>query len=153
MPIATYGEPNYWLTCITIDRNEFGTDREAIRLALEAEDIEARPTWKPLHLQPVFADLDVVGGSVSADIFEHGLCLPSGSNLSTRKTRTGSSTRSGALVAPPEAPRCLKRRLSTKRMSSSKAASAANCRTSGPGTLAGGFVLTRSHLPVLLVPV
>ena len=81
MPIAAYGEPNYWLTCITIDPERFGTDREAVRLALEAEDIESRPTWKPLHLQPVFHDLDVVGGSVAAQVFSHGLCLPSGSNL------------------------------------------------------------------------
>jgi dTDP-4-amino-4,6-dideoxygalactose transaminase len=81
MPIAAYGEPNYWLTCITIDPERFGSDREAVRLALEAQDIEARPTWKPLHLQPVFTDLDVVGGSVAADVFAHGLCLPSGSNL------------------------------------------------------------------------
>ena len=50
-------------------------------MALEAEDIESRPTWKPLHLQPVFADSAVVGGSVSASIFDRGLCLPSGSAL------------------------------------------------------------------------
>ncbi len=81
MPIAAYGEPNYWLTCVTIDPSEFGADREAVRLALEAEDIEARPTWKPLHLQPVFSDLEIVGGSVSSDVFDHGLCLPSGSSL------------------------------------------------------------------------
>ena len=81
MPIADYGEPNYWLTCITIDPDAFGADREAVRLALEAEDIESRPTWKPLHLQPVFADLDVVGGPVAAGMFAQGLCLPSGSNL------------------------------------------------------------------------
>jgi dTDP-4-amino-4,6-dideoxygalactose transaminase len=81
MPIADYGKPNYWLTCITIDPERFGADRETVRLALEAEDIEARPTWKPLHLQPVFSELDVVGGSFSAGVFERGLCLPSGSNL------------------------------------------------------------------------
>ena len=82
LPIAPYGEPNYWLTCITVDPEEFGTDRETIRLALESHDIEARPTWKPLHLQPVFADADVVGGAVCARIFDHGLCLPTGSALS-----------------------------------------------------------------------
>jgi len=81
MPVADYGEPNYWLTCILIDPAEFGADREVIRLALEAENIESRPTWKPLHLQPVFADAQVVGGSVSAGIFDQGLCLPSGSSL------------------------------------------------------------------------
>ena len=82
MPEVPYGEPNYWLTCILIDPAVFGTGREEVRLALEALDIESRPVWKPLHLQPVFADAPVVGGPVCAGIFEHGLCLPSGSALS-----------------------------------------------------------------------
>ena len=81
MPVADYGEPNYWLTCITIDPGRFGADREAVRMALEAEDIESRPTWKPMHLQPLFADAPVLGGGVCAGIFERGLCLPSGSGL------------------------------------------------------------------------
>ncbi len=81
MPLADYGQSNHWLTCLTIDPHEFGADRESIRLALEDVDIESRPTWKPLHLQPVFADARRVGGSVCADIFERGLCLPSGSAL------------------------------------------------------------------------
>jgi len=82
MPRADYGEPNDWLTCILVDPAEFGSTREEIRVALEALDIESRPTWKPLHLQPLFAGAPVLGGSVSARIFEHGLCLPSGSSLS-----------------------------------------------------------------------
>jgi dTDP-4-amino-4,6-dideoxygalactose transaminase len=82
MPVADYGEPNYWLTCITVDPDQFGADRETIRLALEAVDIESRPTWKPLHLQPAFAQATAVGGSVAAGIFDRGLCLPSGSALS-----------------------------------------------------------------------
>jgi dTDP-4-amino-4,6-dideoxygalactose transaminase len=81
LPIAPYGEPNYWLTCITVDPATAGTDRETIRLALETHDIESRPTWKPLHLQPVFRDARVVGGDVCARIFEDGLCLPTGSAL------------------------------------------------------------------------
>jgi dTDP-4-amino-4,6-dideoxygalactose transaminase len=81
-PVAPYGEPNHWLTCVTIDPARFGADREQVRLALEADDIESRPTWKPLHLQPVFASLEVVGGSVCAGIFADGLCLPTGSALS-----------------------------------------------------------------------
>jgi pyridoxal phosphate-dependent aminotransferase EpsN len=81
MPEAPYGESNCWLTCITVDPAEAGTDRERIRLALEAEDIEARPLWKPMHLQPVFADSPAYGGEVSARLFERGLCLPSGSAL------------------------------------------------------------------------
>jgi dTDP-4-amino-4,6-dideoxygalactose transaminase len=81
MPVADYGEPNWWLTCITVDPDQFGADREQIRMVLEAEDIESRPTWKPLHLQPAFAGSPVVGGAVCAAIFENGLCLPTGSGL------------------------------------------------------------------------
>jgi dTDP-4-amino-4,6-dideoxygalactose transaminase len=81
MPAAQYGTTNAWLTCMVVDPNVFGADREAIRLALEAEDIEARPLWKPMHLQPIFASHEAFGGDVSARLFEHGLCLPSGSSL------------------------------------------------------------------------
>jgi pyridoxal phosphate-dependent aminotransferase EpsN len=81
-PIADYGEPNQWLTCVTIDPAQFGADREDVRRALEAVNIESRPVWKPLHLQPVFAASRVRGGAVSAGIFERGLCLPSGSSMS-----------------------------------------------------------------------
>ncbi len=81
MPEAPYGCSNCWLTCILVDPNAAGTDREAMRLALEAEDIEARPLWKPMHLQPVYRDAPMVGGDVSAGLFERGLCLPSGSAL------------------------------------------------------------------------
>jgi pyridoxal phosphate-dependent aminotransferase EpsN len=81
MPEAPYGKSTRWLTCLTITPEEFGADREAVRLALEAEDIEARPVWKPMHLQPVFAQCRVRGGKVGADLFSRGLCLPSGSAL------------------------------------------------------------------------
>ena len=81
MPEAPYGRSNCWLTCILVDPAEAGTDRETIRLALEAEDIEARPLWKPMHLQPVYCDAPVYGGDVSGSLFERGLCLPSGSAL------------------------------------------------------------------------
>jgi dTDP-4-amino-4,6-dideoxygalactose transaminase len=82
MPIAEYGEPNWWLTCIVVDPEQFGADREQIRLALESVDIESRPTWKPLHLQPVYEGALTVGGSVCAAVFQRGLCLPTGSALS-----------------------------------------------------------------------
>jgi dTDP-4-amino-4,6-dideoxygalactose transaminase len=82
MPEAEYGRSNCWLTCIVVDPDEAGTDRERIRLALEAEDIESRPLWKPMHLQPVYRDAPMFGGDVSAGLFERGLCLPSGSALS-----------------------------------------------------------------------
>jgi len=82
MPRQEHGSGNYWLTCITIDPAEFGATREEVRLMLEAHNIEARPVWKPLHLQPVFDGFRVRGGGRSEAIFERGLCLPSGSNLS-----------------------------------------------------------------------
>ena len=82
MPEAPWGRHNRWLTCITVDPDRFGATREDIRLALEAHNIESRPVWKPLHLQPVFAKCEVSGGSVAEHLFEQGLCLPSGSNLS-----------------------------------------------------------------------
>ena len=81
MPIAGYGESNYWLTCILVDPARFGATGEDIRLALEEENIESRPLWKPMHLQPVFKDCRVRGGSVSEGIFRDGLCLPSGTAL------------------------------------------------------------------------
>jgi dTDP-4-amino-4,6-dideoxygalactose transaminase len=82
MPEADYGTTNAWLTCIVVDPEALGADREAIRLALETEDIEARPLWKPMHLQPIFASHRSFGGDVSARLFERGLCLPSGTSLS-----------------------------------------------------------------------
>jgi dTDP-4-amino-4,6-dideoxygalactose transaminase len=82
MPRQDHGSGNCWLTCITIHPEEFGATREDVRLSLEAQNIEARPVWKPLHLQPVFDGFRVRGGECSEAIFERGLCLPSGSNLS-----------------------------------------------------------------------
>ena len=70
-----------WLTCITIDPGRFGATSEEVRLALENANIESRPTWKPMHLQPAFAACRTRGGEVAEDIFRYGLCLPSGSSL------------------------------------------------------------------------
>jgi pyridoxal phosphate-dependent aminotransferase EpsN len=81
MPESPAGRANRWLTCLRIDPAHFGADREDVRLALESEGIEARPVWKPMHLQPVFKGCRFVGGGVSERIFEDGLCLPSGSGL------------------------------------------------------------------------
>jgi pyridoxal phosphate-dependent aminotransferase EpsN len=81
-PEAPWGKSTRWLTCLTIDPKIAGTDRERVRLALEAADIECRPLWKPMHLQPVFRQAEKVGGSVSENLFEYGLCLPSGSGMS-----------------------------------------------------------------------
>ena len=97
MPEAPYGRSNRWLTVILIDPMKFGADREKVRLALEGKNIEARPGWKPMHMQPVFnpqitqiTQIDgkekryktrVIGGEVAEDLFNRGLCLPSGTAM------------------------------------------------------------------------
>lgn len=88
MPEPDWSYSNRWLTCITVDPEAFGADREAIRLALERENIESRPLWKPMHLQPIFSQYDAIGGAVSEKLFQCGLCLPSGSNLSDSQFNT-----------------------------------------------------------------
>ena len=73
---------NRWLTAILMDSIKTnGITREDIRLALEAENIESRPLWKPMHMQPVFAGRPFYGDGTAEQLFENGLCLPSGSNL------------------------------------------------------------------------
>ena len=85
MPEALYGRSGMrstrWLTTLTIDVARFGADCETVRVALEAQQIEARPVWKPMHQQPVFAGCRVIGGDVADALFSAGLCLPSGSSL------------------------------------------------------------------------
>jgi dTDP-4-amino-4,6-dideoxygalactose transaminase len=99
MPEAAYGRCNRWLTVVLIMPEMFGVDCEAVRQALEAENIESRPVWKPMHLQPVFDCRDqgagvggqqqgkkryparLVGGQVAEDLFLRGLCLPSGTAM------------------------------------------------------------------------
>lgn len=99
MPEPEWSKSNRWLTVILINPEEFGMDREGVRLALEAENIEARPVWKPMHLQPVFRvngqykecedqsvdwryKVRIIGGEVAEDLFNRGLCLPSGTTMS-----------------------------------------------------------------------
>lgn len=82
MPEASFGRSNRWLTCMTIDPEKFGASREDVRLHLEKNNIESRPVWKPMHMQPVYRDCRCRGGSVAEGLFEQGLCLPSGTNLS-----------------------------------------------------------------------
>ncbi len=73
---------NYWLSAITIDASKTkGITRETLRLAFEAANIESRPLWKPMHLQPIFENYPYYGSDVAETLFEKGLCLPSGSNL------------------------------------------------------------------------
>jgi len=101
MSEPSWSRSNRWLTVVLITPEEFGDDREAVRIALERENIEARPVWKPMHMQPVFRvagrkaqgirrkedenkvtyKARVVGGQVAEDLFERGLCLPSGTAL------------------------------------------------------------------------
>jgi pyridoxal phosphate-dependent aminotransferase EpsN len=83
MPEHPDGRCTRWLTCLTIDPDLFGATREDVRLALESANIESRPLWKPMHLQPLYAGYRVRGGEVSERLFKQGLCLPSGSNLSS----------------------------------------------------------------------
>ena len=86
--VTVFSEPNenyfsnHWLSAIVIDSTKTnGVTREDLRLAMEAENIECRPLWKPMHLQPIFANSPYYGSSVSENLFSDGLCLPSGSNL------------------------------------------------------------------------
>ena len=83
IPETPYGESNRWLTVVLIAAEKLGTDREAVRHALEAENIEARPVWKPMHLQPVFKGYPCRGGAVAEALFKRGLCLPSGTSMTS----------------------------------------------------------------------
>lgn len=81
MPEAAWGTSSRWLTCLLIDPEAFGAGRADVERELGRQDIECRPVWKPMHLQPVFRDARALGGEVAARLFERGVCLPSGSDL------------------------------------------------------------------------
>ncbi len=83
MPQAPYGLHTNWLSCFLVDPQECGASRDDILRALGAVDVEARPLWKPMHLQPLYAGSERYGGQVAARVFEQGLCLPSSSSLTT----------------------------------------------------------------------
>tara|TARA_R110002073_G_scaffold74100_2_gene181071 strand:+ start:65535 stop:66686 length:1152 start_codon:yes stop_codon:yes gene_type:complete len=82
MPEPAYGKSNAWLTCLLVDEAAYGASRDQLIQALADDNIEARPVWKPMHLQPVFADFKCFGGATSERLFNDGICLPSGSDLS-----------------------------------------------------------------------
>ena len=82
MPEAPYGRHSRWLSVIRINGAQFGADFETVRLALESQNIESRPVWKPMHLQPVFTSARTIGRAVADSLYARGLCLPSGSNMS-----------------------------------------------------------------------
>ncbi|MRT17791.1 aminotransferase class I/II-fold pyridoxal phosphate-dependent enzyme [Vitellibacter sp. q18] len=85
--VKVFSEPNsdffsnHWLTCILVDKKNSGFSNEELRLAMAKNNMESRPLWKPMHLQPIFKDAPYYGSSVAEDLFKIGLCLPSGSNL------------------------------------------------------------------------
>lgn len=74
-------DSNFWLSCIIIDPEKFGKTNDEVRLALEAENIESRLLWNPMHRHPVYENAPFYGNGVSDSLFAHGLCLPSGSSL------------------------------------------------------------------------
>jgi pyridoxal phosphate-dependent aminotransferase EpsN len=83
MPQAGYGVHTNWLSCFLIDADVFGASRDQVIAALQAANIEARPVWKPMHLQPLYASAERFGGAVAEDLFARGICLPSSSSLTT----------------------------------------------------------------------
>lgn len=87
MPQAPYGRHTNWLSCFLVEESLLGCSRDAIIAALQKENIEARPVWKPMHLQPLFADAPRYGGAVAEDLFARGICLPSSSSLSADEQR------------------------------------------------------------------
>jgi dTDP-4-amino-4,6-dideoxygalactose transaminase len=87
MPLSPLGTPNCWLTCVLVDADRFGATTEDVVARLARRDVEARRTWKPLHLQPAFAGRRTVGGNVAEDLFARGLCLPSGFDLTDDEVR------------------------------------------------------------------
>jgi dTDP-4-amino-4,6-dideoxygalactose transaminase len=82
MPEASYGRHSRWLSVVLIDAVQFGADFETVRQALEGQNIESRPIWKPMHRQPVFSGARTIGSSVADSFYAQGLCLPSGSSMS-----------------------------------------------------------------------
>jgi dTDP-4-amino-4,6-dideoxygalactose transaminase len=85
MPIAGFGVPTHWLTVLLVDESAFGVSSETARQHLMANGIEARPAWKPMHMQPIYAGAPSRGGAVAERIFANGLCLPSGSALTEQQ--------------------------------------------------------------------
>ena len=104
MPEAEYGTSTRWLTVVLIRAAEFGCSAEDLRLRMEAVNIESRPAWKPMHLQPLFASCRCAGGEVSERLFREGLCLPSGSSMTDADlNRVAETVRSAARREPVSA--------------------------------------------------
>jgi pyridoxal phosphate-dependent aminotransferase EpsN len=114
MPEAPYGLHTHWLSCFLVDPGALGSSRDDVVRALAAVDVEARPLWKPMHLQPLYSRCERYGGEVAALLFERGLCLPSSSSLSVadqervietvrRVARLGATAARTAVRGPPVA--------------------------------------------------
>jgi pyridoxal phosphate-dependent aminotransferase EpsN len=82
MPEAPFGRHTRWLSCFLVDEERLGVSRDDLVRALGAENVEARPVWKPMHLQPLYERRERIGGEVAADLYRRGICLPSSSRLS-----------------------------------------------------------------------
>jgi pyridoxal phosphate-dependent aminotransferase EpsN len=85
MPQAPWGLHTCWLSCFLLDAKRFGTARDAVIKALADENIEARPIWKPMHLQPLWRHAERIGGAVAEDLFTRGICFPSSSSLTSEQ--------------------------------------------------------------------
>jgi len=84
MPQAPYGLHTNWLSCFLINEQEFGCPRDCLIVVLDEAQVESRPVWKPIHLQPLYAGYRCYGGHVAEDLFSRGICLPSSSSLSAQ---------------------------------------------------------------------
>jgi dTDP-4-amino-4,6-dideoxygalactose transaminase len=87
MPEPDWGRSSRWLSVMLVDPKRFGASREQVRLALEAVEVESRPVWKPLHLQPAFRGAPFHGPGIAGDLFDRGLCLPSGAMTAEQQDR------------------------------------------------------------------
>jgi pyridoxal phosphate-dependent aminotransferase EpsN len=112
MPQAGYGLHTNWLSCFLIDQARFGCSRDDLIRRLSAANIESRPVWKPMHLQPLYGACQCYGGAVAEDLFRRGICLPSSSNLSLEdqlyvvsQVRGATVVDAAATVADEVAPR------------------------------------------------
>ena len=101
MPQAPYGLHTNWLSCFLVDAQKLGCSRDGLIRFLDAANVESRPVWKPMHLQPLYSGCQVYGGSVAEDLFRRGICLPSSSNLSTAEQLYVINQIRGAASAKP----------------------------------------------------
>jgi pyridoxal phosphate-dependent aminotransferase EpsN len=85
MPQAEHGIHTNWLSCFLIDEDKFGCSRDHLIAHLDAAQVESRPVWKPMHMQPLYASVQRYGGEVSENLFRRGICLPSSSSLTVEE--------------------------------------------------------------------